>query len=275
MENEETVDQNGNDGRELNQKLDKLMNMFNQMYGAIEDIHAKQEIMDTKMKVIEGQIEHPNVTDRRDSKFRASLGYALKKDSVPHGTPVNKPRIPLGDTTPSTGGAAATNQVVTTVIVEPFKLKEEEKMKTISYRSVLKFLEKYRQYQHESLDKSRKLWYFINQDMLRLLVDNELRLETDLSLGLTYSTIYDIIDSKLMGVLARYLRPLTAKEYTQQLYKTVQVISVKGDWIFQVKDYDQKLHAPVMKMLQEATEFDMLTRLSATPEELLRLPAIN
>ena len=40
MENEEAVDQSGNDGRELNQKLDKLMGMFNQMYGAIEDMHA-------------------------------------------------------------------------------------------------------------------------------------------------------------------------------------------------------------------------------------------
>jgi len=53
MENEETDDQNGNDGRELNQKLDKLMGMFNQMYGAIEDMHAKQEIMDTKINLIE------------------------------------------------------------------------------------------------------------------------------------------------------------------------------------------------------------------------------
>ena len=281
MDEEYGGNQNGDeaiDTEELSKKIDDLKNMVTQLYGTISMIHRKQELMDTEMKAMKADSENPNVTDRRHSKLRASLGYALKDDSTdPLETPTrSRQNVPLKETSPlSGGGAVQASQVVTTVIVEPFKLKDDEKMKTISYRSVLKFLEKYRVYQHESLDKSRKLWYFIGQDLLRLLVDNEVRLSTDLSLGLTYSTVYDISDVKLMGVLARYLRPLTTKEYTQQLYKTVQVVSVKGDWKFQIGDYDTMLHAPVMKMCQEAKEFDELVRLTATPEEISRLPAIN
>ena len=164
------------------------------------------------------------------------------------------------------------------IVVESFKVPENEKMQSLTVRAVMGTKRIYDEYYASAQDKSRLMIDFISSKVRRELVDNELKLGTEFSHNLTYENIHGIDNRMLMIVLARKLRPRDHEEYQTKLFESITKFkTAKGykDWTFGVNDYDEAMFGQVHKLLEEIVNLDEFFRLKATSDDLTLLPKLT
>jgi hypothetical protein len=273
-------------------------------------ILAFLEAINSKVEALEGKVEsmqrgreaqsnvteeHPNVT-RRSSVREPSLEYslgALPATFTPMRAGTNNvfgtnPASPTVTSATSRGTAQApatvkstllptVTQTSTIVLAPPKEILESVQMGELSLKGLRYVLGVYRQYLFTDPDKSRRLCNFIRDSVLRLLVDNERRLGTDLSTNLNYFNVHQLDDKKVMRMITRSLRPQSKQQYIADMYAAVPVLkpssTAYGD-VFTVINYDKYMHGPVNRLIEATGEVFHIFRDDATPAELSLYPIL-
>lgn len=87
---------------------------------------------------------------------------------------------------------------------------EEDKMKKISYKAMIRTGRIMENWQQTMQDPTKKLQDFLSAQVLLQLLENEKRLGRPYSELLTEATIRKAAPATIMDMIARYLRPMTA-----------------------------------------------------------------
>jgi len=123
--------------------------------------------------------------------------------------------------------------------------------------------------------KSNGIIAFISIPVKQKLVDNEKKLGTEISHQLSYQTINNCPDEVIMNILARALRPTSKADYQKKLFDSITKLKPKYEnWTFtpNASNYDEVMHGPVSKLLNEIKDLDEFFRKGATPEDLQTFP---
>ena len=150
-----------------------------------------------------------------------------------------------------------------TTMVTEYIVPPDHKMNAVTPRSYRKAKLNYHNYKKTGLDQTKKLYHYIELDILKKGVDNEEGIGSELSKTLTYERIYELDDSTLEVVIARLLCPKSHKEYEALMKKSItKVKPLTPDYKkLSVFDYNKNMHQPVSNLIAEFRDYDALFRL--------------
>ena len=151
---------------------------------------------------------------------------------------------------------------------------EDKKLKTITIASIIWLKGQVRRFHADTQDYSKKYINFFPESEAKNLVNNEKRIRSDGSELLSYDNIYHVSDGTLMGMVARYLRPLTRDEYNQMFLKGVRTLrAANSSWNFGVEDYDTELHTQLNTFVDQVDDVYEVIETGATAEDKELWPA--
>jgi len=234
-----------------------LMNFMRELKGTINNL---EDVMTRKLDSFEDRLA--KLEEKTPSPFENATSPVAKRSSNLFN--LDSPPVSEKDNPPAT-------------MITEYKVQENEQMSFLSAKSYRYAKDKYELYRNTSSDKSRRLVHFIRQDIQKALVDNELRLCTELSATLNYNRIHELSDENIQKMVARKLRPITETDYRNQMLKSITPFKPVDSTYdkLEVKNYDISMHQPVCRLLQEFADFDELFRLAATPDEIAQLPKME
>jgi hypothetical protein len=123
-------------------------------------------------------------------------------------------------------GNLATNTMVTEYVVP-----RESKMITLSCQGYRVAKKCYEEYRNTSLDQTKRFVHFMDKEVLMALVASEQALRTELGNIITNNSIHHL-DTVLLKVIARALRPLSYKQYVKAIQGNVKMLTPTKGRIF-------------------------------------------
>jgi len=162
-----------------------------------------------------------------------------------------------------------------TIIIAARDIREDEKIRKLSIRSVKKLLtDIYPTHLATSHDRTKKFAHFLPVNIREDLVNDQKKKGTTIGLMLTSAELLNLSDEVTKRIIADYLRPKSRHQYIMEMYTHTDNLSgMKFD--FKVKGYEKYMHSKVNKILDEIENYDEFFRYNATEAELERFPELE
>ena len=162
-----------------------------------------------------------------------------------------------------------------TVMVQPYIINENDKMKFITLKSVKRLLEQYATFKASSLDNTKTLIFFINTDCQTKLIAKQLLLGTTLSQYITPQNVYLAKDKHVEDMLSDYLRPTSRDEFVTMFNQAMTHPRWKRDLEFNTINYYREIFPHVVLFLEEVATYDEYLRRGAMSFELDYMPKME
>jgi hypothetical protein len=167
--------------------------------------------------------------------------------------------------------ANASNNAAT-VMVQPYVINENDKMKFITLKSVKRLLEQYATFKASSLDNTKTLIFFISTECQTKLIAKQLLLGTELSRYITPQNVYLAKDKHVEDMLSDYLRPTSRDEFVTMFNQAMTHPRWKPNLEFNTVNYYREIFPHVVLFLEEAGTYDEYLRRGAMDFEKDYMP---
>ena len=172
-------------------------------------------------------------------------------------------------------GVATAGNNQATVVVTPYEVKESDKMKYISLKSIKRLMEHYAVFKASSLDNTKTLIFFINTECQHKLISNQLVLGTELSKSINPQNIFRVKDSHVEDMLSDYIRPTSRDDFVYLFQQAMTHPRWKKDLLFGTLNYHKDIFPLVTLFLEECEIYDEYLRRGATPYEKDFMPKME
>jgi hypothetical protein len=175
----------------------------------------------------------------------------------------------------STNRLSTNKQLQVSVAVQEIK-PEDKEMQTISTNSVLRAVEKFREYRSiSSAHDLRGFDEFISHQVQRLLIDNEKSLDVPFSTGLSYDSFSSIKQKDILCMTARYIRSQNVKktEFIKVFIKGLRELELekneRGNWEVQANGWSRHAQKPLSEWIQRAYDVHFFLTCGTVRHEIL------
>jgi hypothetical protein len=176
----------------------------------------------------------------------------------------------------ATTGVSGNLNPAATLVVTPYVISEDMKMKFITLSSLKRLLEQYSLFKASTYDNTKTLIFFINAECQKQLVLCQQRLWTPLiEGGLNLQNVYLLKDKHTEDMISDYIRPTSRDDYVIKLNGAVTKPPWSKDYEFDVAVYETKIFPHVVIFLQELETYDHYLRRGATPYQLDFMPKME
>lgn len=156
------------------------------------------------------------------------------------------------------------------------EIKAEDKMQTISTNSVLRIVEKFKEYRSSSSAHDvRGFDEFISQPVQRMLIDNEKALDVPFCSQLRYDTFHNLNQNEILCMLARYIRSqnVTKQEFLKVFVKALREFQLDRDdrnsWTVQTNGWSKHAQKPLSEWIQRAYDVHFFLTCGVIKDEVL------
>ena len=164
------------------------------------------------------------------------------------------------------------------IIVSEYLIPQGDIMVNLSPRGFRFVMRKYVLYKSTALDNSKKLVFFVSQEIVEKIVAYERKTKTILGRNLNFNNMFQLLtDNDVKVGIAKLLRPKNSSSYESLMLKSVSKFkSLKKNYnTYSLIGYSEALHTPFANLIEEFRDFDEFFRLGASVEELGQLPVHN
>jgi len=162
-----------------------------------------------------------------------------------------------------------------TVMVQPYVITEEEKMKYITLKSIKRLLESYALFKASSLDNTKTLIYFIKKECQDKLIAKQLLLQTPLSRWINPQCIYLASDAHTERMLSDYIRPTSRDDFVNQFTQAMTHPAWRKDLEFNTVNYYKDIFPHVTLFLEECVIYNDYLRRGAKEFEIDYMPKVE
>lgn len=162
-----------------------------------------------------------------------------------------------------------------TVMVQPYVITEEEKMKYITLKSIKRLLESYALFKASSLDNTKTLIYFIKKECQDKLIAKQLLLQTPLSRWINPQCVYLASDAHTERMLSDYIRPTSRDDFVNQFTQAMTHPAWRKDLEFSTVNYYKDIFPHVTLFLEECVIYNDYLRRGAKEFEIDYMPKVE
>ena len=167
------------------------------------------------------------------------------------------------------------NTNAATVMVTPYEIRENDKMKFITLKSIKRMMEQYAVFKASSLDNTKTLIFFINQECQTKLIAKQLLLENPISKFITPQNVFRVSDSHVENMLSDYVRPTSRDEFVTQFNQAMTHPAWRKDLEFNTLNYYKDIFPHVTLFLEECEIYDEYLRRGAPVYDLENMPKLE
>ena len=172
-------------------------------------------------------------------------------------------------------GVATANNNAATVVVTPFEVKDIDKMKYISLKSIKRLMEHYAVFKASSLDNTKTLIFFISTECQHKLINNQLVLGTELSERINPQNIFRVKDEHVENMLSDFIRPTSRDDFVFMFNQAMTHPRWRKDLEFSTLNYHKDIFPHVTLFLEECEIYNEYLRRGATPYEQDFMPKME
>jgi hypothetical protein len=263
---------------EITSKLDSLMALIQTNIKQVQEVQEDFKLFDGRLAELETKMsgdasESDGHKSASVSAGAASPGYNIGIDPLSRNRrfSISAPgnfSVPL----------IQTNSPQRHIMIQPMEIDKSQVQQYLSIKAFMGTKRTFDVFRATHPDVPRRLADYLSLQIKEKLINSERSLNTELILANVVNdhAIHTIDDGLLMIVMARALRPSDKSDYQIKLFESISDCKplIKG-WRFGVQDYDKALYPVVNKILKEFEDLDEFFRLSATPEQMKRLPELR
>jgi len=164
----------------------------------------------------------------------------------------------------------------TTLVVTPYVIEEDKKMKHITLSGLKRLLEQYELFKASTYDNTKTLIFFINYECQVALVKKQMSLHTPLiQKKLNFQNVYLLKDEHTQDMISDYIRPESRIDFVQKFYQAMTKPTWPKDFEFTVENYEDKVFPYIATYLTEVQIYDHYLRRNAAPYQLDYMPAME
>ena len=163
----------------------------------------------------------------------------------------------------------------TNVMVTPYEIKEEDKMKFITLKSIKRLMEQYAVFRASSLDNTKTLIFFINYDCQMKLINKQMLLDTPLAKHINPQNIFLVKDKCVEDMLSDYIRPTSRDDFVIQFSHAMTHPTWRKELEFNTVNYYKHIFPHITVFLEECEIYDKHLRRGADAVEIMFMPKLE
>ena len=176
--------------------------------------------------------------------------------------------IPVSNNTPTKPAA--------TLVITPYVIQEDMKMKYITLPSLKRLLEQYALFKASTYDNTKSLIFFINSDCQMKLVIKQKKLYSPLHQeGLTLQNIFLLKDKHTEDMISDYIRPTSRDDFIVKFDDAMTKPPWSKDQEFSVASYETDIFPHIVIFLEETETYNHYLRRGAAAHELEYMPKME